>query len=258
VSADPQPDGARGVAVVTGASSGIGEATARCLAREGFEVVVGARRLERLEALVHELPGARALRLDVSDEASVRAFCEQVPTCRVLVNNAGGAIGLDPMGGGDEEPWRRMWETNVMGTVRMTTALLGKLLDSGDGIVINIGSVAAFERYPGGGGYSAAKAAQSALTDVLRIEMIGRPIRVSEVDPGMVETEFSLVRFDGDEDRARAVYAGVEPLTADDVAECVAFVATRPSHVDIDRLVIRPRDQARVHLVHRRSDPQTP
>jgi NADP-dependent 3-hydroxy acid dehydrogenase YdfG len=241
-----------GIAVVTGASSGIGEATARRLAAAGFQVVLGARRMDRLEAIAAELPGARALHLDVADQASVDEFCRDLPDCRVLVNNAGGAVGLEPVAQADEEHWRQMWETNVMGTMRMTRSLLPKLIASDDGLIINIGSVAAFERYPGGAGYNAAKAAQQAVTDVLRMELLGQPVRVSEIDPGMVETEFSLVRFGGDAQRAGAVYAGVVPLTAGDIAECVAFVATRPSHVDIDQMIVRPRDQARVHLVNRR------
>ena len=239
--------------MVTGASSGIGAATARVLARDGFEVVLGARRLDRLEVLARELPRARALPLDVTDAASVDAFCAEVTACHVLVNNAGGALGLDAVEDADEEKWRGMWETNVLGTLRMTRALLDKLVGSGDGLIINIGSIAAFEPYPGGAGYNAAKAGERMLTDVLRMELLGRPVRVSEIDPGMVETEFSVVRFDGDEARAAAVYEGVQPLTAEDVAECIAFVAGRPSHVDIDQLVVRPRDQARAHLVHRRT-----
>jgi NADP-dependent 3-hydroxy acid dehydrogenase YdfG len=144
-----------------------------------------------------------------------------------------------------------MYETNVLGVLRMTKALLGRLRDSGDGHVITVGSVAAFEPYAGGAGYNAAKHAARAVMDVLRIELVGQPIRVSEVDPGMVETEFSRVRFAGDEQRAARVYAGVTPLTADDVAQVIVFVATRPAHVDIDQVVIRPRDQARSWLVHR-------
>jgi NADP-dependent 3-hydroxy acid dehydrogenase YdfG len=241
-----------GTAVVTGASSGIGEATARALAGRGYAVVLGARRLGNLEAIAADLgPPARALELDVTDVASVAGFCGQLRDCRVLVNNAGGALGLDPIAQADEAKWRRMYDSNVLGTLRMTKALLPRLVASGDGIVVNVGSVAAFEPYAGGAGYNAAKSALRSLTDVLRMELLGQPVRVSEIDPGMVETDFSLVRFDGDEDRARAVYRGVTPLTAGDVAECIAFVVTRPSHVDIDQLVIRPRDQARVHLVNR-------
>lgn len=247
--------GGRGVAVVTGASSGIGAACAGALVHAGFSVVLGARRVERVAALAAQLGGpgmARAYRLDVTDPASVDEFCSAVGAdCRVLVNNAGGALGLDPIEHADEEKWRTMYETNVLGSLRMTRALLDRLVASGDGVVINIGSVAGFEPYAGGAGYNAAKHAVRAFTDVLRLELNGKPVRVSEIDPGMVETEFSLVRFDGDSRRASAVYAGVTPLTAEDIAEIVAFVATRPAHVDIDQVVVRPRDQARVWLVNR-------
>jgi NADP-dependent 3-hydroxy acid dehydrogenase YdfG len=242
----------RGTAVVTGASSGIGAATARALAAAGFSVVLGARRVERLAALAADIgPAAIAAHLDVTDLASVDSFTRAIPECRVLINNAGGALGMEAIGQANEAHWQAMYDTNVLGTLRMTRALLPQLIASGDGIVITIGSVAAFEPYAGGAGYNAAKFATRALMDVLRIELVGQPIRVSEIDPGMVETEFSLVRFGGDEDRADGVYRGITPLRADDVSEVVAFVATRPSHVDIDTVVIRPRDQARVWLVHR-------
>lgn len=242
----------RGTAVITGASSGIGWATATALAGCGFDVVVGARRLERVQALAAELgPNARAMPLDVTDPASVDAFCAAVETCRLLVNNAGGALGMDRVADADERQWQQMFDSNVLGTLRMTRALLPRLIASGDGHVITVGSVAAFEPYAGGSGYNAAKHAVRAVMDVLRIEMVGQPVRVSEVDPGLVNTEFSTVRFDGDATRADAVYQGMTPLTAEDVAEVIAFVATRPSHVDIDQVVLRPRDQARVWLVHR-------
>ena len=243
-----------GTAVVTGASSGIGAATARALADAGFTVILGARRAERIEEAAKSIgPKARGHPLDVTDAASVESFCDAVgPDCRLLVNNAGGALGLEPIAEADESKWRAMFESNVLGTLRMTRALLPRLIASGDGLVINVGSVAAFEPYAGGAGYNAAKHAERALTDVLRLELVGQPIRISEIDPGMVETEFSLVRFAGDEARAAAVYRGVTPLTAQDVAEVVAFVATRPAHVDIDQVVVRPRDQARVWLVNRR------
>ena len=220
--------------------------------RDGWRVVLGARRVDRLEALAAELGAPATYRaLDVTDSSSVEAFCAAAGSCRLLVNNAGGALGLESIVDADEAKWQTMYDTNVLGTLRMTRALMPSLVASGDGLVVNIGSVAAFEPYAGGAGYNAAKHALRALTDVLRIELLGQPVRVSEIDPGMVETEFSLVRFDGDRDRAAAVYRGVTPLRADDVAECVAFVASRPSHVDIDCIVVRPRDQARVHLVHR-------
>lgn len=243
------------VAVVTGASSGIGAACAGALVRAGFSVVLGARRVERVAALAAQLGGsgmARACRLDVTDAASVEEFSAFVgPDCHLLVNNAGGALGLEPIEEADEEKWRTMYETNVVGSLRVTRALFGRLVASGDGMVINIGSVAGFEPYAGGAGYNAAKHAVRAFTDVLRLELNGKPVRVSEIDPGMVETEFSLVRFEGDRSRASRVYEGVTPLSAEDIAEIVAFVATRPSHVDIDQVVVRPRDQARVWLVNR-------
>jgi NADP-dependent 3-hydroxy acid dehydrogenase YdfG len=243
----------RGVAVITGASSGIGEASAHRLAAEGFDVVLGARRMDRLEAVAAAVGGAaRALPLDVTDTASVEAFCAQVPECSLLLNNAGGARGLEPVAEADEESWRWMFDANVLGTMRVTRALLPKLIASGNGHVITIGSIAGIEPYPGGAGYNAAKHAVRAVMDVLRMELLGQPVRVSEIDPGMVETEFSVVRFDGDAARAAKVYEGVTPLTADDIADCVAWVATRPSHVDIDQLVVRPRDQARATMVHRR------
>lgn len=244
---------ARGTAVVTGASSGIGEAAAHQLVAAGFDVVLGARRVERLQAVADSIgPAARALELDVTDDSSVHQFCGQVDSCRLLVNNAGGAHGLEPVAEADEDAWRWMYDANVLGVMRMTRALLPKLIASGDGHVITIGSIAGIEPYPGGAGYNAAKHAVRAVMDVLRMELLGQPVRVSEIDPGMVETEFSIVRFGGDRARAAKVYEGVEPLTASDIAECITWVATRPSHVDIDQLVVRPRDQARATMVHRR------
>jgi NADP-dependent 3-hydroxy acid dehydrogenase YdfG len=240
----------RRVAVVTGASSGIGEATARQLATEGFSVVVGARRLDRLEALASDIRGV-AVSLDVTDAASVAAFVDQVPRCDVLVNNAGGALGLAPVEEADEDQWRWMYEANVLGVVRMTKALLPALVASGDGHVVVVGSVAGLWTYPGGAGYTAAKHAVAAVRETLRVELLGRPVRVTEVDPGMVETEFSLVRFGGDKARADAVYEGVMPLTAEDVADCIVWAVTRPSHVNVDRIVVMPRDQAGPRDVHR-------
>jgi NADP-dependent 3-hydroxy acid dehydrogenase YdfG len=244
----------RGVAVVTGASSGIGAATAARLSHEGFDVVLGARRADRLADVARSIgSSARALPLDVTDTRSVDEFCAAVDECRLLVNNAGGALGRDAVAHADEEQWRTMYESNVLGVMRMTKALLPQLVASGDGHVITIGSIAGIEPYPGGAGYNAAKHAVRAVMDVLRMELLGRPVRVSEIDPGMVETEFSIVRFGGDKAKADAVYEGMTPLTADDIADCIAWVATRPSHVDIDQMVVRPRDQARATMVHRSS-----
>jgi NADP-dependent 3-hydroxy acid dehydrogenase YdfG len=256
VDGDPgdDDDRRRGTAVITGASSGIGAATARALHAAGFAVVLGARRVDRLQSLAAELgAGARAAALDVTDTESVTAFCAAVPDCRVLVNNAGGALGLDPVATADEEQWRWMYDANVLGVMRMTRALLPTLVASGDGHVVTIGSIAGHQPYPGGAGYNAAKFGVRAVMQVLRQELLGQPVRITEVDPGMVETEFSLVRFGGDETRADAVYQGVQPLTADDVADCVRFAVTRPSHVNIDSLVVLPRDQAGARHVHRRS-----
>jgi NADP-dependent 3-hydroxy acid dehydrogenase YdfG len=239
-----------GTAVVTGASSGIGMATARRLSAEGFDVVVGARREERLNALAGEL-GGRAMRLDVTDPASVEQFCAAVPECRVLVNAAGGAIGRDHIEDASDEDWQWMFDTNVMGTLRMTRGLLPALESSGDGHVVMIGSIAGYEPYIGGGGYNAAKFAVRAMTKVLRQELLGRPIRITEIAPGLVKTEFSMVRFRGDERAADAVYEGITPLTPDDVAECVVFSVTRPSHVSIDTLVVLARDQSGAATVYR-------
>jgi NADP-dependent 3-hydroxy acid dehydrogenase YdfG len=240
----------RGVAVVTGASSGIGAATARRLAADGFDVVLGARRLDRLQAIAEEI-GGTALPLDVTDAASVAAFVEQVPACQVLVNNAGGALGRDAIADADEEEWRWMYEANVLGVLRMTKGLLPAIEATGDGHVVMIGSIAGHEPYVGGAGYNAAKFALRAMTKVLRLELLGRPVRITEIDPGMVDTEFSLVRFHGDEEKAAAVYAGVTPLTADDIADCVSFAVTRPSHVNIDTMIVLARDQAGASNVHR-------
>jgi NADP-dependent 3-hydroxy acid dehydrogenase YdfG len=240
------------VAVVTGASSGIGAATAARLAADGFDVVVGARRLDRLREVAEPI-GATALPLDVTDAGSVEAFCTQVPECALLVNNAGGALGRDAVADASDEDWQAMYDSNVLGLMRMTRALLPALIASGDGHVVTIGSIAGLEPYPGGGGYNAAKFAAHAVMGVLRQELLGQPVRVTEIDPGMVETEFSLVRFGGDQGKADAVYEGVTPLTADDVADCVAWAATRPSHVNIDQIVVKPRAQASATRVHRRA-----
>jgi NADP-dependent 3-hydroxy acid dehydrogenase YdfG len=231
------------VAVVTGASAGIGEATARTLAAQGFHVVAVARRAERISALAAELNGT-AIVADVTDGAAVDALSAQLPRVDVLVNNAGGAKGLETVADADLENWRWMWETNVLGTLRVTRALLPKLIDSGDGLIVTITSVAAMEIYDGGAGYTSAKHAQGALHRTLRGELLGKPVRLTEIAPGAVETEFSLVRFGGDQQRADAVYEGMTPLVAADIAEVIGFVASRPSHVNLDQIVIRPRDQA--------------
>lgn len=238
------------VAVVTGASSGIGAATARTLAAQGFHVVAVARREDRIQALASEI-GGTAVVADVTDEAAVETLASKVDRVDVLVNNAGGARGLAPVADADLEHWRWMWETNVIGTLRVTRALLPKLIDSGDGLIITVTSVAALEVYDGGAGYTAAKHAQGALHRTLRGELLGKPVRLTEIAPGAVETEFSLVRFEGDQQRADAVYTGITPLVADDVAEVIGFVASRPSHVDLDLIVMKPRDQANASRFNR-------
>jgi NADP-dependent 3-hydroxy acid dehydrogenase YdfG len=246
------------VAVVTGASSGIGAATARRLAADGFHVIAAARRVERLTELVDGIGAAGgsavAVPCDVTSDTSVAALARAAgDTVDLLVNNAGGARGADPVASAPAADWRWMYEVNVLGTLRVTQALLPALDASGAGTVVVVGSTAAFVVYEGGGGYAAAKHAETALVGTLRLELSGRPVRVVEIDPGMVRTdEFALNRYGGDRDRADQVYAGVaEPLTADDIADCVAWCATRPHHVNVDRLVVRPLAQAAQHKVHR-------
>ena len=245
------PDAHSRVAVVTGASSGIGAATARTLAALGFHVVAVARRADRIEQLADEIGGS-AVVADVTDGESVQALADHLPRVDVLVNNAGGARGLEPVAEADLENWRWMWETNVIGTLRVTRALLPKLIACGDGLIVTVTSTAALEVYDGGAGYTAAKHAQGALHRTLRGELLGKPVRLTEIAPGAVQTEFSLVRFDGDQQRAEKVYAGITPMVAEDIAEVIGFVASRPSHVNIDQIVVRPRDQASASRFNRR------
>ena len=243
------------IAVVTGASAGIGAATARALAGAGFQLYLGARRLDRLREVAGPL-GAAALELDVRDAGSVAAFVARLPAeVHLLVNNAGAGYGLDRIEAARDEDWIGMWETNVLGVLRLTRALLPALKASRDGHVIDLGSIAGVEVYAGGAGYTGSKHALRAFTRTLRLELVGEPVRVTEISPGMVETEFSLVRFAGDAERAQAVYRGMEPLVAEDIADCVVWAATRPSHVNIDEIVVRPRDQATATVVHRREPP---
>jgi NADP-dependent 3-hydroxy acid dehydrogenase YdfG len=244
-----------GTAVVTGASSGIGAATARRLVSEGYDVWAAARRRDRLDALRDELGDAlRPVTLDVTSAESVAALAAEVGgSLNVLVNNAGGAFGSDPVETADPAHWRAMYDVNVIGLLQVTQALLPALRASGDGLIVNVGSTAGRIAYEGGGGYTAAKHGTQVVTETLRLELCGEPIRISEIAPGMVRTdEFALVRFDGDQEKADAVYAGVpDPLVAEDIADAIAWVATRPSHVNVDELVIRPRAQAAQHKVHR-------
>jgi NADP-dependent 3-hydroxy acid dehydrogenase YdfG len=240
------------VAVVTGASSGIGAATAKTLAGLGFHVVCVGRRADRINALADEIGGTATV-ADVTDQAAVDAMAADLARVDVLVNNAGGAKGVEPVADADVEHWRWMWETNVLGTLRVTRALLPKLIASGDGLIVTVTSIAAFEIYDGGAGYTSAKHAQAALHRTLRGELLGKPVRLTEIAPGAVETEFSLVRFDGDQQRADAVYTGITPLVAADVAEVIGFVASRPSHVNLDLITIKPRDQASTTRFNRRA-----
>jgi NADP-dependent 3-hydroxy acid dehydrogenase YdfG len=240
-------------AVVTGASSGIGAATARRLAAEGYHVYCAARREDRVRALAEEI-GGTAVRCDVTDEQQVAALAETVgDRLDVLVNNAGGAFGSDPVAEANPEDWRAMFEVNVIGLMLVTKALLPALVAGGEGVIVNVGSTAGRIAYEGGAGYTAAKHGTQVVTETLRLELYDQPVRICEIAPGMVRTEeFTLVRYGGDREKAEQVYAGVaEPLVAEDVADAIAWVVTRPPHVNIDEMVIRPRAQAAQHKVHR-------
>ncbi|WP_433500724.1 SDR family oxidoreductase [Sphaerimonospora sp. CA-214678] len=253
----PEPVGGPRTALITGAGSGIGAATARRLAAEGYRVVLTGRRLARLESVAKQITAdggtAEAYALNVTDQAAVSALAEDLQRCDVLVNNAGGAIGTEPVAHALAADWRAMFETNVIGTLHLTQAFLPKLIASGDGTVVIVTSTASFTVYEGGGGYSAAKHGEHVLAATLRLELCGEPVRVIEIAPGMVHTEeFSLNRYRGDADRAADVYAGVQyPLVAEDVADAIAWAVTRPSHVNVDSLVLRPRAQAAQHKIHR-------
>ncbi|MEU5548188.1 SDR family oxidoreductase [Micromonospora sp. NPDC047793] len=239
-------------AVVTGASSGIGAATARRLAKDGFFVVVAARRWDRLEALAAEI-GGQAVALDVTDQASVQALAAGLDRCDLLVNNAGGAVGADPLATTSPADLVRSFEINVLGMLYVTQALLPLLRASDAPTIVTVTSTAAHVTYESGGTYTAAKHAEHALVETLRLELCGEPVRVIEIAPGMVRTdEFAVNRFNGDAEKAASVYAGVDrPLVAEDVAECIALTVALPSHVNVDRLVVRPVAQAAQHKVHR-------
>ena len=245
----------KAIAVVTGASSGIGAASARALAKHGYTVVGGARRVDRLKRAVG--PSGLALELDVTERKSVDRFVAEVRKrygrIDVLINNAGGALGLAPVAEANDEDWTGMWKVNVFGLMLMTRACLPLLRKAKVGHIVNIGSIAGFETYKGGAGYTAVKHAVRAISRTLRLELNGEPIRVTEIAPGLVETEFSLVRFKGDRTAAKAVYTGLKPLTAEDVADCVVFAVTRPPHVDIDEIVVRPVAQATTFQVTRKT-----
>jgi NADP-dependent 3-hydroxy acid dehydrogenase YdfG len=251
------------VAVVTGASSGIGAATAVKLAGPDarYHVVLAARRVDRMDdvaARIRADGGSAEVRpLDVTDRAAVMAFGESIDGCDLLVNNAGGAHGSETVAESDPADWVTMFESNVLGTLYVTQALLPKLEASGDGTIVVLSSTAALVAYEGGGGYVAAKHAEHAIAATLRLELSGQPVRVIEIAPGMVRTgEFALNRYRGDAEKAASVYEGVpEPLTAEDIADTIAWTVTRPSHVNVDLLVIRPRAQAAQHKVYREPPP---
>jgi 3-hydroxy acid dehydrogenase / malonic semialdehyde reductase len=247
--------------LITGASAGFGAAAAKAFAREGCNLLLGARRTERIQALADECrklgaPAAHAHYLDVAKTASVEEFASWIRTVTsrvdTLINNAGGAHGIDPVATAKDADWEAMFEINVLGVLRMTRAVL-PLMKETQGSIINIGSVAGRVAYEGGAAYCGAKAAELQITRALRLELCGTGLRVSTVDPGMAETEFSIVRFKGDQERAHKVYEGVEPLTAEDIAETLVWIASRPHHVCIDELLIKCTDQAALHKVHRRT-----
>jgi NADP-dependent 3-hydroxy acid dehydrogenase YdfG len=248
---DPVSDRRR-IALVTGASSGIGAESVRSLAAAGLETIAAARRLERCQELAREV-GGHALRLDVANPDSVSELAAAIPEVDVIVHSAGGALGLEPIAEADEDRWRQMWESNVAGVMRVTKALLPALRGGIDPQIVIVGSVAGVEVYEGGGGYTAAKHAVRAVAQTLRLELLADAIRITEIAPGLVETEFSLVRFEGDAERADAVYEGLEPLRASDVAEAIAFCATRPARVDVDYLGIMPTAQATAKISRRES-----
>ena len=245
------------IALVTGASSGIGAATAVQLAEAGYRVVLTARRADRLADVARQITEngghAEARELDVTDRAAVDALAAELDRCDVVVANAGGAIGADTVAAGSADDWLAMYQVNVLGALHTVQALLPKLIASGDGTIVLMSSTAGFVAYEGGGGYVAAKHGTHALAATLRLELCGEPVRVIEIAPGMVRTdEFALNRYHGDAGQAAAIYAGVaEPLTASDVADAVVWAVTRPAHFNVDLMVIRPRAQAAQHKVYR-------
>ncbi len=244
------------VAVITGASAGIGEATAKLLAEKGWKLVLIARREDRLKALAAELPGEHLpLPLDLQDAEATISAIENLPqdfaAPELLINNAGFALGTEPMQSGNMDEWEKIFGLNVLALLRVSRLLVPGMLERGKGQVINIGSIAGRQTYPGGGVYCATKAAELALSRGLGIDLVATPLRVCTIDPGLVETEFSQVRFRGDKDRARAVYEDITALQGRDVAEAVLWVAERPAHVQVSEIVIFPTCQASVHHVHR-------
>lgn len=248
--------------LITGASSGFGAAAARAFAREGARLLLGARRLDRLAGVAEEArqagaPEAVFHALDVAQTDSVEAFAAwvraQTGQLDVLINNAGGAHGLDPVATAKDQDWEAMFQSNVLGLLRVTRAMLPLLKANPGSAILNVGSVAGHTAYEGGAAYCAAKAGERQITRALRLELCGTGVRVGTIDPGLAETEFSVVRFKGDEARAKKVYEGTIPLTAEDVAEAMVWMASRPPHVCIDEMIIKCTDQAEVYKLHRRT-----
>ncbi len=248
--------------LITGASSGFGAAAARAFAAEGSRLLLGARRMDRLEHVAAEArsagsPDVRVHALDVASTSSVETYVAWVRTVAervdILVNNAGGAHGLESVAEGKDADWEAMMQANVLGVLRMTRAVLPLVPHDAGGMILNVGSIAGRTPYENGAAYCGSKAAELAITRSLRMELNTVGIRVATVDPGLAETEFSMVRFKGDADRSKKVYAGTRPLVAEDVAEAMVWVASRPPHVCIDEMVIKPTDQAAVHKLHRRA-----
>ncbi len=254
--------------LITGASSGFGAAAARAFGAEGAKLLLGARRVDRLEKVAAEARKAGASEahfhaLDVSKASSVETFVAwarqkigkqktESGNLHILINNAGGALGLDTVAEGKDEDWETMFQTNTLGVLRMTRAALPLLPQHAGASILNIGSYAAHVAYEGGSAYCAAKAGELQITRCLRLELSGTGIRVSSIDPGLARTEFATVRFKGDEARVNKLYEGTQPLVAEDVAEILVWVASRPPHVNIDEMLIKPVDQAAMHKVYRR------
>jgi 3-hydroxy acid dehydrogenase / malonic semialdehyde reductase len=248
--------------VITGASSGFGAAAAKAFGAEGARVILGARREDRLKRVVTEAlkagaPEAHYHFLDVAETRSVDQFAAWVRTLTdkidVLINNAGGAKGLEKVAEAKDEDWEFMVQTNVLGVLRTTRSFIPFMVNNPGSYILNIGSIAGRTAYEGGAAYCAAKAGELKITQALRLELCGTGVRVGTVDPGFAETEFSLVRFKGDAARAKKVYEGMQPLTGEDIAETLVWLASRPPHVNIDEVVIKPTDQAAIHKVHRRT-----
>ncbi len=247
--------------LITGASSGFGAAAARAFAAEGCHLLLGARRVDRLQAVAAEArkvgaPAAQFHALDVSQTASVEKFTQWARTFTdrvdVLINNAGGALGIDTVAEGKDEDWETMMQTNVLGVLRVTRAVLPLMQNNPGSSILNIGSIAGRVAYEGGSAYCAAKAGELQITRALRLELNGTGIRVGSIDPGLAETEFALVRFKGDATRAKKTYEGMTPLNGDDIAEALVWCASRPPHVCIDEILIKATDQAAIHKVFRR------